>query len=97
MAKMSMADEIAYLRKEVERLKQEEQSKEDQQQDGAELEADTALDALVEGAYEIEGELELKAQEVLERMKLDYENMSPATAVAIFAAGALFGRIFLSK
>lgn len=92
MAKMSMADEIAYLRKEVARLKQEEQ-----QQSEEEIEEDSALDALVEGAYEIEGELELKAQEVLERMKLDYENMSPATAVAIFAAGALFGRIFLSK
>jgi hypothetical protein len=35
--------------------------------------------------------------EITERIKEDYENMSPVTAVAIFAAGALFGRIFLSK
>lgn len=92
MAKMSMAEEIKHLREEVERLKQEEQVIKRE-----EVEPDVTLDSLVEGAYELEDELETKAHEVIERMKLDYENMSPATAVAIFAAGALFGRIFLSK
>jgi len=92
MAKMSMQEELKSLREEVERLKQT-----DTQEPVGELEADTALDALVEGAYELEGELASQAQEILERMKLDYENMSPATAVAIFSAGALFGRLFLSK
>jgi len=92
MAKMSMQDELKSLREEVERLKQV-----NHQEDVDELEVDSALDALVEGASELEGELESKAQEVLERMKLDYDNMSPATAVAIFSAGALFGRLFLSK
>jgi hypothetical protein len=92
MANISMQDELRSLREEVERLKQiNHQDKVD------ELEVDSALDALVEGASELEDELESKAQEVLERMKLDYDNMSPATAVAIFSAGALFGRLFLSK
>ena len=92
MAKMSMAEEIKFLREEVERLK-----KEDVQSTPEEIEEDIALDALVEGVHNIEGELEEKVHEIVDRMKDDYENMSPVTAVAIFAAGALFGRIFLSK
>ncbi len=85
MAKMSMAEEIKFLREEVERLK-----KEDIQSSPEESEEDVSLDALVDGVHDMEAELE-------ERMKEDYENMSPVTAVAIFAVGALFGRIFLSK
>ena len=92
MAKMSMAEEIKFLREEVDRLK-----KEDLSNSVEEIEVDSALDALVEGAHNMEGELEEKASELVERMKEDYENMSPVTAVAIFAVGALFGRIFLSK
>jgi len=92
MAKMSMEEELTSLRQEVERLKKESVS-----EASVEVEEDSALDALVDGAYDFEGELESKAHEVLERMKLDYENMSPATAVAIFSAGALFGRLFLTK
>lgn len=92
MAKMSMAEEIKYLRAEVERLK-----KEDVDNTVEEIEEDAALDALVEGVHNMEGELEDKVHELVERMKDDYENMSPVTAVAIFAVGALFGRIFLSK
>ena len=92
MAKMSMADEIKFLREEVERLK-----KEDIVDTPEESEEDVALDALVDGVHDMEAELEEKAHELVERMKEDYENMSPVTAVAIFAVGALFGRIFLSK
>ena len=92
MAKMSMAEEIKFLREEVDRLK-----KEDIDNSPEEIEEDAALDALVDGVHSMEGELEEKAHELVERMKDDYENMSPVTAVAIFAVGALFGRIFLSK
>ncbi len=92
MAKMSMAEEIRFLREEVERLK-----KEDAQSAPEEVEEDASLDALVDGVHNIEGEIEEKVHELVERMKDDYENMSPVTAVAIFAVGALFGRIFLSK
>jgi len=91
MATMSMEEELSSLRQEVERLKKENVEVVE------EIEDDSALDALVDGAYDFEGEMESKAHEVLERMKLDYENMSPATAVAIFSAGALFGRLFLTK
>ena len=92
MAKMSMAEEIKFLREEVERLK-----KEDTQSAPEEVEEDASLDALVDGVHNIEGEIEEKVHELVDRMKDDYENMSPVTAVAIFAVGALFGRIFLSK
>ncbi len=92
MAKMSMEEEIRYLREEVERLK-----KEDAQKSQPELEEDETLDALVDGVHKIEDELNDKMHEITERIKEDYENMSPVTAVAIFALGALFGRIFLSK
>ena len=92
MAKMSMAEEKKFLREEVERLK-----KEDAQSAPEEVEEDAALDALVDGVHNMEGEIEEKVHELVDRMKDDYENMSPVTAVAIFAVGALFGRIFLSK
>jgi len=92
MAKMSMEEEIRYLREEVERLK-----KEDATNSQPELEEDETLDALVDGVHKIEDELNDKMHEITERIKEDYENMSPVTAVAIFAVGALFGRIFLSK
>ena len=92
MAKMSMSDEIIALKEELQRLKNSEV-----EQQREETEDDMALDALVDGAYALEGDLETKAHELIEQMKLDYDNMSPATAVAIFSAGALFGRLFLSK
>ena len=92
MPKMSMEEEIASLREEVERLKKEDEAS--VQVAGQE---EVSLDALVEGVQNLEGDVELKAEELLARIKDDYENMSPLTAVAIFAAGTLFGRIFLSK
>ena len=92
MVKMSLEEEIASLRAEVERLK-----KEDKASVQVTQEEKLSIDALVEGVQNLEGDVELKAEELLARMKDDYENMSPVTAVAIFATGALFGRIFLSK
>ena len=92
MANQDMANEIQALKDELKRL-QESAEKEKT----TELEEDSALDALVDGAFALEGDLESKANDLVERMKLDYNNMSPATAVAIFSAGALFGRLFLSK
>ena len=92
MAKPTMAEEIALLRDELDRLQ-----KVEAESVHTEVESDGILDALVDGAQVFEGDLESKAQEILEQMKIDYENMSPATAVAIFSAGALFGRLFLSK
>jgi len=94
MAKMSMEEEIRFLREEVERLKKEDVKREAQSE---EFEEDETLDALVDGVHKIEDELNEKMHEITERIKEDYENMSPVTAVAIFALGALFGRIFLSK
>ena len=92
MAKLSMSDEIIALKEELQRLKSQEV-----EQPKEEAEEDVVLDSLVDGAYALEGDLETKAHELVEQMKLDYDNMSPATAVAIFSAGALFGRLFLSK
>jgi len=95
MAKMSMAEEIKFLREEVDRLKKEDAQSAPEEVE--EVEEDAALDALVDGVHNMEGEIEEKVHELVDRMKDDYENMSPVTAVAIFAVGALFGRIFLSK
>lgn len=92
MANMSLEEEIKFLREEVERLK-----KEDAKNNVKEFEEDETLDSLVDGVHKIEDELNDKFHAIAERIKDDYENMSPITAVAIFAAGALFGRIFLSK
>ncbi len=95
MAKMSMAEEVKFLREEVDRLKKEEEQRMHETVEA--VENDDTLDALVDGAHNIENELEEKVHELVETMKDDYESMSPVTAVAIFAVGALFGRIFLSK
>ncbi len=92
MANMSMADEITALKEELARLKRSETQKLEEAH-----EEERVLDSLVEGAFSLEEDLESKAHELVEQMKLDYDNMSPATAVAIFSAGALFGRLFLSK
>jgi len=92
MAALSMEEEIALLKEELARLKEAKV-----QQSSADQEVGNTLDALVEGVADLEGDIEEQAQEILARMKDDYENMSPVTAVAIFAAGALFGRLFLSK
>jgi len=92
MAALSMEEEIALLKEELARLKEAKV-----QESSADQEVDETLDALVEGVADLEGNIEEQAQEILARMKDDYENMSPVTAVAIFAAGALFGRLFLSK
>lgn len=92
MAALSMEEEIALLKEELARLKEAKV-----QQSSVDQEVDETLDALVEGVADLEGNIEEQAQEILARMKDDYENMSPVTAVAIFAAGALFGRLFLSK
>jgi ElaB/YqjD/DUF883 family membrane-anchored ribosome-binding protein len=92
MATMSIEEEIKFLREEVERLK-----KEDIKNSTEEFEEDETLDSLVDGVHKIEDELNDKFHAIADRIKEDYDNMSPVTAVAIFAAGALFGRIFLSK
>lgn len=89
---MSIEEEIKFLREEVERLK-----KEDIKNSTEEFEEDETLDSLVDGVHKIEDELNDKFHAIADRIKEDYDNMSPVTAVAIFAAGALFGRIFLSK
>ncbi len=92
MANMSMTDEITALKEELARLKHSETQKLEEAH-----EEDMVLDSLVDGAFSLEEDLESKAHDLVEQMKLDYDNMSPATAVAIFSAGALFGRLFLSK
>lgn len=90
MPKVTVQEEMATLREELKRLQALENTKNEETED-------LNIDGIIEDVMEMEGNMETKAQEVLERMKIDYENMSPATAVAIFAAGALFGRIFMSK
>lgn len=90
MPKVTVQEEMATLREELKRLQALENTKDEETED-------LNIDGIIEDVMEMEGNMETKAQEVLERMKIDYENMSPATAVAIFAAGALFGRIFMSK
>ncbi len=95
MAKMSMTEEVKFLRQEVDRLKKEEEERVHEAVES--VENNETFDNLVDGAHNIENELEEKVHDLVETMKDDYESMSPVTAVAIFAVGAIFGRIFLSK
>ena len=81
MASMTLEEELAMLKKEVEALKKQN-------------EAQVSYEEDVDGeSIDFQGEF----QELIEKVKLDYENLSPITAVGIFALGALFGRSISSK
>jgi hypothetical protein len=92
MGNMTMQQELEMLRAEVEALRQERD--ETEQEKGRELEKVSVgrTKALREKAGKIEGEARDQLQDVLETLKRDYENISPITAVLLFALGTAFGR-----
>ncbi len=92
---MTMKEEIEQLRKEVEQLRKEKEAAELAK---ARAEEETAekqeafVDEAVEEVKKLKGEFGDSFKEIAEQVKKDYENLSPATAVLLFALGALFGR-----
>jgi len=107
MAKMTMHQELEALRREVEELKKEKEKQEREAQVEARMREEAAeklQDEAEEKAEEIMlsiGEGKIEAREALETLlqtiKKDYENISPTSAIVLFALGAAFGHALSSK
>lgn len=96
MAKMTMHQELDLLRKEVIELKK--QKVEAQKTEMIEIEEEKAeIVALEEEEEHLEGEFKSQINEFVEKIKIDYDNLSPVAAVLIFALGAMFGSSFSSN
>ena len=102
MAKLTIHEELALLRQEVEELRNK---KDDitKQEENEKLQEEVAehneLDMLKEKATEIidslkEGEEDVSKtlSNMYKDIKEEYENLSPATAVLLFALGTMFAR-----
>lgn len=107
MAKMTMHQELEMLRTEVEELKKQKTEKEGQEQ----LEALEAKERHQQQILEFERKAkeikeslkrgETDAKEMLDHLmdtiKEDYKNLSPTSAIVLFALGAAFGNALSSK
>lgn len=107
MAKMTMNQELNMLRKEVETLKKQkiEEEKRQQSQEVKEQEQEQQeITQAKEKAEEIitslnEGKTDAKEalNKLMDTIKNDYENLSPTSAIVLFAMGAAFGHALSSK
>ena len=105
--KMTMHQELEILRAEVETLKKQEIQKEKEEKAEA-LKEEKANEAVIEETQEKAKELmdtvdagKMDAKDalnsLLETIKHDYENLSPTSAIVLFALGAAFGSALSSK
>ena len=107
MAKMTMHQELDLLRKEVEELKKQKVAQEKEERLKAKKEEEKKVLEVAEAeekAEEIMESLEegkIDAKETLDQLlltiKKDYENLSPTSAIVLFALGAAFGHALSSK
>ena len=107
MEKLTMHKELEMLREEVEILRKQKMEREKREAEEAkrkEKEAETVEAEVQETAEEIMGSFEEgkiitreTVNELVETIKKDYNNISPASAVLLFALGALLGRVLSSK
>jgi uncharacterized membrane-anchored protein YjiN (DUF445 family) len=107
MAKMTMHQELEMLRQEVETLRKQKEAQERKEHEEA-IEAqklqEEEQEEMEEKAEEIltsiqEGKVEAKEvfSDLLQTIKKDYENLSPTSAIILFALGAAFGHALSSK
>jgi len=107
MAKMTMHQELEMLRQEVETLRRQKEAQERKAREEA-IEAqklrEKEQEEMEEKAGEIlssiqEGKVEAKeiVNDLLQTIKNDYENLSPTSAIILFALGAAFGHALSSK
>ena len=107
MAKITMHQELDELRKEVEALKKEKKEREEQAQietlkaekeqlnniEQAEAKVSNIIESLESGKADAKETL----NHLLDTIKNDYKNISPISAIALFALGAAFGNVISSK
>lgn len=107
MAKMTMHQELDMLRIEVEELRKQKAKKEKEEKAEAkiaELEREKELLEAEEKAEEImesleEGKMDAKEtlHHLMDTIQKDYNNLSPTSAIVLFALGAAFGNALSSK
>jgi len=107
MAKMTMHKELEMLREEVETLRKQKAEREKAEAieaKKAEAEEEKVIEEAKEKAEEImssveEGKTDAKEamNQLVETIKQDYENLSPTSAIVLFALGAAFGHALSSK
>jgi len=78
MEKSALEQEIAALRKDVERLREHQVKPE--------------LNVENNSPFTLDENVKKTFTQCVAQIKKDYENLSPATAVVLFALGTLFGR-----
>ncbi len=107
MAKMTIQEELDTLRKEVEELKKQKEIKEQEEsikeiekaelksEESAQIEqkAEEIIDSLKKGKTDAKEALD----QMVDTIKKDYENLSPVSAVVLFALGVAFGNAISSK
>ena len=107
MANMKVDNELEMLRKEIEQLRKEKEEREKleiEQEAEAQIAKELEQKEAEEKAKEImqsieEGKTDAKEvfNELLQTIKKDYENLSPTSAIVLFALGAAFGHALSSK
>ncbi len=107
MAKMTMHQELEMLRAEVEALKSQKAEEEElerletlkvkeihqQEIQEAEKKAEKIMESLKKGETDAKETL----HHLMDTIKKDYENLSPTSAIVLFALGAAFGNALSSK
>jgi len=107
MEKVTMHAELEMLRKEVEALRKQKAEREikEAEEEKKKLEEDARVQAEAEESAEeiMDSFEEGKAitnetvSDLIETVKKDYNNLTPSSAIILFALGALLGRALSSK
>ena len=107
MAKMTMHKELEMLRAEVEELrkhKELENAQEDkeisikkQEQEKAEEEIQHKADEIMQSLESGKTDAKEALDSLVETIQKDYKNLSPTSAIVLFALGAAFGSALSSK
>ena len=107
MAKMTMHQELDMLRKEVEELRQQQEEQEkielaealkaEEAREKEQIEAEEQAKEIMESIEEGTTDAKEVFNELLQTIKKDYENLSPTSAIVLFALGAAFGHALSSK
>lgn len=108
-----MHQELEALRKEVETLKKENEAlekkehseslkvekaeKAEKTEEQTEIAAEKELKGIKESVEMDKAELKDTLSDLLETFKKEYENLSPTSAIVLFALGAVFGHALSSK
>ena len=107
MAKMTIHQELDMLREEVEALRKqkalqekEEAAKEKKEQEDEEemiAEAKEKADEIMTSLEEGKTDAREALNQLMDTIKKDYENLSPTSAIVLFALGAAFGHALSTK